>query len=253
MSPLERFFWTVSATLLVFQIACSPTSPTPTEGRIKVSIKDIASSAPGVQARALDALTSGNTQAVDSLTITSARVVISEIEFENSVKDTMDFEFEQPFVQDLMVGSNLHQITTVQVPFGVYEEMEIEIEKLESSDGAVFTQNPDLQNLSIRVQGFLNGDTSNTFVFTSAISAEQEMEFNPPFAIDSTNASASIVLTVDTSTWFVDNNNNPLDPTLENNRRAIERNIKASINVFKDDDDDGEKDDDDDGDGEDDD
>ena len=131
-------------------------------------------------------------------------------------------------------------------PTGIYEEMEIEIDKLDEEDGAVFTQNPELQYLSIRVEGFLHDDTANTFVFTSDLSAEQETEFEPPLVIDETTPSTNVVLTIDMGMWFVDNNNNPVDPRLEDNRSIIESNIKASIKVFEDDDDDGERDEDDD-------
>ena len=66
-------------------------------------------------------------KSTNHVTITRARVVIEEIEFEASNEDSVDFEFEEPFVQDLVVGSSLHEIGTVQVPFGSYEELEIEI------------------------------------------------------------------------------------------------------------------------------
>lgn len=229
---------TLGAVLLLLYINCSPTASVPTEGRIKVSVRALGGAA-----------SNASSKLANSVTITRAQVVIREIEFESSIKDSVDFEFEDPFVQDLAVDSSLHVIGNVQVPFGTYEEMEIEIAKLEDKDGAAFTQNPDLQNLSIRVEGFLNGDPNSTFLFTSAISAEQETEFDPPLVIDETTPSTNVVLTIDLRTWFVDNNNNPLDPTLEGNRSIIENNIKASINVFEDEDDDGEDDDDGEGEG----
>jgi hypothetical protein len=124
--------------------------------------------------------------------------------------------------------------------------MEVEISRLTPDDSAAFAQNPQLQNLSIRVEGFQNGDPTNTFIFTSALSATQEWEFNPPLLVDATSPSTNVVLTIDLGTWFVDKNNNPIDPTVAGNQRQIESNIKASINMFEDDDDDGQDDDDDD-------
>jgi hypothetical protein len=236
MSLLEKLSFFSGVILLMLHISCSsPTSSVPTDGRVKISIKSVGSSA----SNSLSKLAS-------SVTITNAQVVIEEIEFESDTADTLDFEFETPFVQDLALDTSLHVITTVQVPFGTYEEMEIEIAKLDEEDGAAFTQNPELQNLSIRAEGFLDGDPAKTFVFTSDISVTQEREFEPPLVIDETTPSTNVVLTIDLGTWFVDENNNPLDPTLENNRRTIENNIKASIKVFEDEDDDGEADEDDD-------
>ena len=237
MSLFKQFFFYLGSALLLLQIGCSsnPTSSVQTEGGIKFSIKAIN-----------NASSNSLSKPADMVTITSARIVIDEIEFESSTKDSVDFEFEDPFVQDLMIDTTLQRITTVQVPFGTYEEMEIEIDDLNPRDSTAFAQNPELQNLSIRVEGYLNGDSTNTFIFTSALSEEQEREFDPPLVIDENTPSTNIVLTIDTGMWFVDNNNNPIDPTIENNRKLIERNIKASLKVFEDDDDDGEDDDDDD-------
>jgi hypothetical protein len=235
MRSFKKLF-TLGAILPILYVSCSPTSPVPTEGRIKISVKAIGNTAAAKSSSTL----------IDSVTITSAQVVIGEVEFESSFKDSIDFELEQPFVRDLAVDSTLQQITTVQLPFGTYEEMEIEIGPLDSSAGPVFDQNPQLQNLSIRVQGFLDGNLANTFVFSSRISVEQENEFEPPLIVDETTPATNVVLTLDMRTWFVDENNNPLDPTLEANRRTIENNIKSSIKMFEDEDDDGQDDDDDD-------
>ena len=157
----------------------------------------------------------------------------------------MDFEFKQPFIQDLMVGPSIHEIETVQVPFGSYKEMEIEIDDLDGEHGAVYTQNPELQDLSIRVEGYLNGDSTDTFVFTSDLSEEQEREFNPPLVLDENSASINLVLTINMDTWFVDSSGNFLDPRIESSYAKIEDNIEASLEVFEDKDDDGEEDEDD--------
>jgi hypothetical protein len=222
--------------LLGFTIACDgPLSPVPTDGSIKFSIK-------GVNSTSSTALA----KSVSVVTITSARIVIDEIEFESSHEDSIDFELEDPFVQDLVVDSVLHEISTIQVPFGIYEELEIEIDELDDEESSAFRENSDLQNLSIRVEGFLDNDMNNTFVFTSDFSEEQEREFDPPLTIDENSPSTNLVLTIDMGLWFVDQDSNPLDPNLAENKSAIERNIKASLKVFEDEDDDGEEDDDDD-------
>jgi|Deesub1362B_J571_1020462.scaffolds.fasta_scaffold02419_2 hypothetical protein len=212
----------------------SPTSPATSEGKIKLSIKGVTRPAAGTLGKA-----------ASFITITSAKVVIKEIEFESSSKDSVDFEMKEPFVQDLATDTTVHVLGSTQVPFGIYKEMEIEVEKLEPEDGDAYTQNPDLQNWSIRVEGYLNGDTTKTFVFTSDISVEQEQEFNPPLVIDQTSPSTNVVLVIDVGSWFLDANNNPIDPTVPENRSLIEKNIKASFKVFEDEDDDGKEDDDD--------
>jgi len=160
---------------------------------------------------------SSNAQ-VDSLTLTSVRVVIDGIEFESTAEDSLDFELEEPFVQDLNVSGTLHPIDNVSVPFGEYDEMEIEIDRLKSEDGQVYLDNPELQNQSIRVEGYLDGDTSNTFLFLSQMEVEQEFEFDTPLVLDETSPSTNVVLEVDLSTWFVDGSNQlVIRVTLETN------------------------------------
>ena len=223
--------------VVAFLASCSNnTAPVATDGSVKFSIRSVAP----------DATTALNkSQVAGSVSITSARIAIHEIEFENEVEDSLDFELEEPFVRDLAADTSLHTVAMLQVPFGMYKELSVKVKRLEKSDGAVFDQNPELQNLSIRVEGFLDNDTSKTFVFTSDLDAKQKQKFNPPLIIDSTRTTTNVVLAIDLSHWFVDSAGNPLDPTLPENKSLIENNIKASFKVFKDDDDDGREDGDD--------
>ncbi|RMD93031.1 MAG: hypothetical protein D6813_04825, partial [Calditrichaeota bacterium] len=214
----------------------NPTSSNTKIGSVKIVIRTSTASA----AKSLNA-----SQNVKSgiATITSARVVIEKIKFQSSIDDTLDFRFRQSFIQDLTVGSNVHVIETVQVPFGSYKESEIEIDDLDPEDGAVYTQNPELQDLSILVKGFVNDDPNQNFIFTSDLSEEQEKEFNPPLVLDENSPSTNVVLFINMEQWFVDQNGNPLDPRSPANKEIIEDNIKASIDVFEDHDDDGKRDD----------
>ncbi|RMG63201.1 MAG: hypothetical protein D6715_11525 [Calditrichaeota bacterium] len=215
----------------------SSTSPTATEGKVKFSVRSVAPpSTVGLN----------KTQVVGQVTITKAKIVINEIEFENELNDSLDFELEEPFVHDLAADTSLHTVAVLQVPFGMYKELSVKVKKLRNDDGAVFTQNPELQNLSVYVEGFLDNDTSKKFIFTSDLTAKQKQKFNPPLVIDSTQTSTNVVLSIDLSRWFVDRSGNPLDPKLPDNRSQIENNIKASFKMFKDDDDDGREDGDDD-------
>jgi len=237
MKQLAKFSLVFSGLLFVTQLSCnkSPTSSVPTSGTIKISIKSISSGAPASSSKVVG-------KATALATITSAHVVIERIRFDSSVDDTLDFRFEEPFIQDLMVGSNLYEIGTAQVPFGSYKRSRIKIDDLDPEDGTVYTQNPDLQNRSIFISGFLNNDPNLAFEFTSDLNEEQEREFNPPLILDENSPSTSIVLTIDIDAWFMDGNGTPLDPSSPSNKSIIEDNIKNSIDVFEDEDDDGERD-----------
>ena len=223
--------------LFVAHLSCSnnPSSSVPTSGTIKISIKSISGGTPASSSKVVG-------KATALATITSAYVVIERIRFDSSVDDTLDFRFAEPFIQDLMAGSNLYEIGTAQVPFGSYKRSIIKIDDLDSEEGTVYTQNPDLQNRSIFISGFLNNDPNLAFEFTSDLNEEQEREFNPPLILDENSPSTSIVLTIDIDAWFMDGNGTPLDPSSPSDKSIIEDNIKNSIDVFEDEDDDGEKD-----------
>jgi hypothetical protein len=140
------------------------------------------------------------------------------------------------------VGSILHEIQTVHVPFGSYSESEIKIDELDEEDGPAYFQTPELRNKSVIVTGYVNGDPNEMFIFASDISAEQEREFDPPLILDENSPSTNVVLTIDMDMWFVDGNSNVLDPRDPNNKSIIEENIKNSIGIFEDEDGDGEDD-----------
>ena len=234
---MYRFSLLFIGLLFVTQMGCSsnPISSVPTSGTIKISIKSISSGANTSASKVVG-------KAAALATITSARVVIDRIRFDSSVDDTLDFRFQEPFIQDLMADSNLYEIGTAQVPFGSYKKSRIKIHALDPEDGTVYTQNPDLQNRSIFISGFLNGDPNLAFEFTSDLNEEQEREFNPFLILDENSPSTSIVLTIDIDAWFMDGNGTPLDPSSPSNKSIIEDNIKNSIDVFEDEDDDGERD-----------
>ncbi|UCF62857.1 MAG: hypothetical protein JSW33_09745 [bacterium] len=175
---------------------------------------------------------------IDSITLTSVKVVIDEIEFESSDEDSHSFELEEPFIQELNVNGIIHEVQNVAVPFGVYEEMEIAVDQLKEGDGLVYTNNPELQNVSVRVEGYLDGNETEEFIFTSSMELEQEFEFDPPLILDENNPSTVITLIIDLSTWFVEDNSSYLDPRIPQNKPMIEENIKNSFEVFEDEEDD---------------
>jgi len=180
------------------------------------------------------------------VTITSAKIVIGKIEFETALRDSMDFKSRTPLVVTLDLTGKPTPIGAVSIPLGTYTEMEFEIRRLWTDDGQIYLDNPDLQNRSIAVRGYVNGDTSAVFVFTSALEEEQETEFSPPLVVDANSPQTNVILTLDTTVWFSNGAGSYLDPRLSQNQYAIEKNIKASIQAFEDDDGDGEDDDDDD-------
>lgn len=247
MNLLEKCCLAITGMLFfaVWSCADNPGSSVPASPTLKISIKSISNANPTSSSKVMSK-TAGALRTITSITITSVRVVIDKIELESSLGDLQDFELEEPFVQNLMAGSNTYEIATIDVAPGSYKELEIEIDELNPEDGAVYNVNPDLQGRSLFITGYLDAP-DQTFEFFSDLEAEQEQEFNPPLLLDGsppTQTSYNVVLTIDTDSWFVDGNGNLLDPHAPENQSIIEENIKNSFDVFEDKDDDGEKDED---------
>jgi hypothetical protein len=142
-------------------------------------------------------------------------------------------------VVNLNLNGTITEIGMVPIPMGTYDEMEIEFERLQVADGQVYLNNPDLQNRSIYVRGYVGNDTNAVFVFTSALEAEQEQEFSPPLVVDANSPTTYVMLTIDVSKWFSDGAGGYLDPLASQNQIAVEANIRASLNAWEDDDGDG--------------
>lgn len=235
---LNKFWALFPAGFILFLFSCNsnPNSPTSEAHTLKISIRSIGTTNAAVNKK--------SAKSAANIAITSVRVVIDEVELESSEGDSLNYKLEQPFVEDLLAGAVVHEIETVQVAYGSYKDLEIEIDELNPVDGAVYTDNPELQNRSILIKGYLNGDQNQAFAFASDLEEEQEQEFTPPLILDENSPSTNVVLTMNMDLWFVGKNGNLIDPRLPQNQSAIEENIKNSIDVFEDKDGDGEKDDD---------
>lgn len=238
MNKTHPGFRLLAVLLLVLAHLSCTDNPASTEdiGSVKISVKKVSQPTAQAASHILSTAT--------GVTITSARVVIKKIKFESIIDDTLDFKFREPFVQELMTGATLTVIETVQVPFGSYKKSKIKIDDLDPEDGQVYVDNPELQDRSVVVKGYVNNDLAETFVFSFEFDEEQEKVFDPPLVLDASSPTTNIVLEVDMSIWFTDAQGNLLDPRVSENKSTIENNIKNSIDIFEDHDDDGERDDD---------
>jgi hypothetical protein len=140
------------------------------------------------------------------------------------------------------------QILSIQVPAGSYDELEFEIDVLDDDDSreeALAAANPDMAGVSIRVEGTYNGEA---FVYTGTVEAEQELDLFPPLEVLEDDPALNLTLTLDVGTWFTDGQGNLIDPRTANrdepNEELVEDNIEASLEIFEDDDRDGDYDDD---------
>jgi hypothetical protein len=194
-----------------------------------------------------DTIVSGN----DVLVITRAQIVLREIELKRENDDQCDVgegdddrceEFETgPMVVDLPLNGAAETVITIEADTGTYDEIDFEVHKAEGSEDAdLIAQHPELDGLSIRVEGSWNG---TPFVFESDLNVEQENELVPPLVITETTGT-NVTLRVDLSSWFRNGSGALVDPASGNqggpNESVIKENIKTSFHSFEDEDRDGD-------------
>jgi len=222
----------------------------PGSGSVSLSVS-VASSGSAVASVASPALfdlvyNDGNS----TLTLTKVELVMRQIELERVDDDSCSDlyegedkceEFETgPMVFPLPLDGSTDAVLSISdVPPGQYDELEIEIHKVSNDpeDGALLDARPDLADVSIRVEGDVDG---TPFVFTSGVEEEFEFELTPP--IDPSAGPVNVTLSIDVPSWFKDAGGSVLDPADEANRSAIENNIQRSFKAFEDDDGDGQDD-----------
>tara|TARA_R100000908_G_scaffold65120_1_gene52057 strand:+ start:103969 stop:104679 length:711 start_codon:yes stop_codon:yes gene_type:complete len=178
---------------------------------------------------------------VDSLT--SIKLLVEELELESVNDDSADFEVEDLLV-DLPLNGQEIKLTSSEIPAGLYEEFEMEIE---NDDDGTSTSDPDFsegdESYSIVVKGIYNGEE---FMFRSDEDFEIELEMNPPLEISESTSSAAVNINIDPSGWFVDDQGNALDPNNADHKEKIEQNIENSFEAEGEEDDDDNDDDQDD-------
>jgi hypothetical protein len=137
-------------------------------------------------------------------------------------------------------------MVAIQVPAGLYDELEFEIEKPDDDtpdEEAFLQEHPEFEDVSIRVEGTFDGEP---FLFLQDADEEQELDLDPPLAIEGDGAPTNVTLRMDVSTWFVRGDGTLIDPATANeggpNESEVEQNIQDSIEAFEDDDRDNDDD-----------
>ncbi|MBI4513859.1 MAG: hypothetical protein HY702_07085 [Gemmatimonadetes bacterium] len=198
----------------------------------------------------------------NTLDITSAEVVLREIEFERAeaaldcdvTTDEDDCEEVEtgPFLVNLPVSATTPVVVLESaLPVGVWEEVEFEVHKVSDDNPAdldFLGQNPEFRFISIRVRGTWTpaGGSAEQFTYVSDLNEEQEIEFPMPIVVAPGDAATIVTFVVNMDGWFRTANGALIDPRTANpggpNEGLVEDNIKNSIEGFEDEDLDGEED-----------
>jgi hypothetical protein len=257
--------WTIAAAAsLVAAAGCSDPGPSELRGGVAVSFATRAGGAvpaPAFSATGMprpdfsvtgawsDTVTSGG----DTLIVTSAQLVLRQIELKSAVAtgceetsgsdDCEEIEIG-PVLADLPLTPGADQAFLVDIPEGTYSRIDFEVHKVESgnaSDAQFLTQHPEFEGRSIRVTGTFNGVA---FLFESELDVEQELTLSPPLVVTE-DTTANVTILIDIRTWFRTAGGGLVDPATANqnqpNESLVSQNIKDSFHAFEDDDHDGEE------------
>lgn len=197
----------------------------------------------------------------DTVVITSAQVVFSRIEMEQSgvtctdtanagdghEEDGCEDMSSAPMVISLPVDSSVVTGATVAIPAGTYKSLHAKMYPISSheSEGAgtaaFLTAHPDWAGITVKVQGTFDG---KPFTYTGAPHVEIENEFNPPVNVDSTGI--NFTMHADISSWFRSSTGALIDPSTatqgSTNAEIVAANIQRSFHAYRDDNRNGEDD-----------
>lgn len=203
----------------------------------------------GAMVTGADTLTDGT----NTLIITSAQIVLRDIELERQdVANLCGTDPEPAGCEDFAVGPVLvdlpltagtDQQVAVDIPPGTYTEVKFTVHKVtgDAKDSAFVRQHPAFLNRSIRVQGTYNG---TPFTYESDLDVDQELHFASPLVVTDT-AATNLTVRVVLADWFRSSNGGLLNPATANvgqpNEGIVKENIKNSMKAFEDQDEDGDE------------
>ncbi len=188
----------------------------------------------------------------DTLIITSAQMVLREIELKAVETPACDVEPEPDGCEEVEVGPELVDLPLtpgatqkfdVDIPPGMYSRIDLEVHKVESGDpldNAFIALHPEFDGLSIRVIGTFNGQA---YVYETDLNVKQELDLVPALTV-SEGVDVNVTVRVDVGTWFRTAGGDLIDPASGNkgepNENEVEDNITASLRAFEDNDRDGD-------------
>lgn len=182
------------------------------------------------------------------VTISRARFVVRDIRL-HTVDGPEESEFEtEPVLLELDLSGVLNRIAIGSVPPDLYDEVRFKVHKLDDDDAAdrraladpVFADFAEPERLSIIIEGTVDGEGGATpFVFESDLNEEQRSPIIPALALEAESNQVNLTLVMDTGMWFSNEGGGSLDPNRPEDRDLIEENIRASIDAFEDNDEDG--------------
>jgi hypothetical protein len=214
----------ILALFLGFIAGCSDsTSPDDGNGTVNVST-ELASG--GSVSSAYRGKVSPSAVLVDSLKVTSAAVVISNLKMhrDGSSDSTDDGTVKTgPFLL-VFDSAGSHLAVTSTIPAGTYDRIKFEIHKLRNVDSALKSQLPDFvaNDATIRISGYTwTAGIQTAFTYYADNTENIQIEFEPPITLEE-GGTANITLQFDAAMAFTKGGVlDPLDPTNRNDIRGL--------------------------------
>lgn len=191
----------------------------------------------------------------DTLVISSVKMIIDEVELERGLSseceddgdDTIEVtadcaELEAgPFLVDVPVSGASVAPVNVALPAGSYHELEMKLRQADSGDDRAFlAAHPEMQGITVLVTGTYRGQP---FTWRGNVEAELELDFSPAMVVD---GSSNFAVNIDIGRWFRDGSGAIIDPSTAGTGSerfgTVAQNIRASFEVYEDDDRDGDDD-----------
>ncbi len=164
-----------------------------------------------------------------TIEIREVKMFVEEFELDGT-HGTKDFEVEY-FIVNLPLDGSPLILTEKEIPAGIYDEFELEIEK---PDDDVHVDDRDFRDetgsYSLVIKGVYNGEE---FTFRSTEDFEIEIDLFPPLVVEVSGTSV-LVISVDISSWFIGKDGEVLDPKDFRNTEQINKNIERSFEAWED-------------------
>ncbi len=171
--------------------------------------------------------------AISAVDITKAEIVLTRIRFKSVGDDTLDFRSDDPILVNLDLTGTVQNLGSISVPAGTYDEARYRLKSLDSCGTLdsctsahilTYDSNPNMRELSIRFEGYVDGNTDSSFVWTSSLNKDQVVDLVSFVVV--AGQTTNLTFLFDVNSWLSDGAGGKLDPRDTQNLSQIENNIK---------------------------
>lgn len=244
MTSISRILMSTAIPLVMVltAVGCADNvASTSNEGTLSVEASMVQSSVPfGKLVRSdADANLLGGGLSVDSLRITSVKLLISEIKLVSKDGSGTEVKVKSgPAILSVdQTGSRLS--TSGVIPIGTYNKVMLKFHRFKDDDIQPFLTNPDFiefvnnERYSIVITG-IGYKAGQSFNFTFGGKVEEVIKFDMAEVVVVPSGSTGIIVGVDLVAGFKDSADRlVLDPRDPDNQSKIEKALKAAIKVWR--------------------